>query len=694
MNKPFTNALLVLFLLLTTVLLLSCSQSTDVENPVFEPKISATPPLEVVGDSGIGSSELQISDTEEEIALPLEDEVEESPSATPTIHLTPTPDLRPLPEHWQQWPVIPEISPNAIEIYWRGIAMGNDPQRFSKIGDCQSIKEVLLGIYDLPNRYRLREGEDNLQEIIDQFAGSFNRDGMAVKGGFNAATVLSPIWADPELCKAGETPIECEFRVHNPSIVIISLEVWWEGRSPERYEQYMRKIIETAISQGIVPILSTKADNVEGNHNINYTTAKLAYEYDIPLWNFWLAAQSLPHQGIDPDRDGFHITVAAWNERSYTALKSLEAVWHAAHSRPLEVEPAEDEINTIVIDPVLFPSTSLADYGISGQLFVETSLTFNGNQTPNGVYVFDFDQGLFDRILEPGFEILTSHPSYGMLVGNATEFGIYKDGTYLPFTFTAELELDQAPLHLISENSFVEVLSKASALDVNLYTFNPMGNVSLVSQKTLDIDVSTIANLSEAVILLKPADCTEQKCEILFIDQYLTGQPEFSWADIGVASNLLMNQEGTTLAYWKDVDGSESLFLGDVSPNLRENYIGLFGNVFLDQAWSHDGANLAAIKMNRSDYYGRATPLLHFIVNGQTFSVATLPEMEGLNPQIVWSPDDLTIASSATNLGSDNSAKIVIRLYNVDTRQVEYVQEANTLQSDLFIAITNMVWLP
>jgi hypothetical protein len=694
MNKPSMHILLAFILLLTTMLLISCSQSADIENPGLESMTSATPSLEVAGENAVVPTERPNSDVDEQSNVTLDDEAVELPTATPILHLTATPDLRPLPEQWQQWPVIPEISPNAIEIYWRGIAMGNDPQRFSKIGDCQSIKEVLLGIYDLPNRYRLREGDDNLQEIIDQFAGSFNRDGMAVQGGFNAATVLSPIWGNPKLCKAGETPIECEFRVHNPSIVIISLEVWWEGRSPERYEQYMRKIIETAISQGILPILSTKADNVEGDHNINYTTAKLAYEYDIPLWNFWLAAQSLPHQGIDPDRDGFHITVAAWNERSYTALKSLEAVWLATHSHPLEVEPAEDELNTIVIDPVLFPSTSLADYGISGQLFIETSLTLNGNQTPNGVYVFDFDQGLFERILEPGFEILTSNPDYGMLVGNASEFGIYKDGAYLPFTSAAEVEYDQATLKLIADNSFVEVLSTASALEINLYTFDTMGNISLTSQKTLDIDTSTVADLNEAVILVKSADCTEQKCEIHFIDQYLTDQPEISRADIGIASNLLMNQKGTALAFWEDVDGSESLILGDINPNLRDNYIGLFGNVYLAQAWSHDGTNLAAIKMSRSDYYGRATSLLHFIVNRQSSSVATLPEMEGLNPQIVWSPDDLTIATTATVLGSDNSAKIVIRLYHIETQQVSFVLEANNLQSDVFIAITKMVWLP
>ena len=51
-----------------------------------------------------------------------------------------------------------------------------------------------------------------MQATIDQFSGSFNRDGMAVKGGFNAASVLSPMWADPS-CQAGETPLEFATKV-------------------------------------------------------------------------------------------------------------------------------------------------------------------------------------------------------------------------------------------------------------------------------------------------------------------------------------------------------------------------------------------------------------------------------------------------------------------------------------------------
>ncbi|HZW02372.1 MAG TPA: hypothetical protein VFF68_00480, partial [Anaerolineaceae bacterium] len=246
-------------------------------------------------------------------------------SAQPTA----TPDQRLDPADWREWPIVPErVSDFARQVYQKGLEMGNDPRHFSKIGDCQAIREVLMGVYDKPGQYRLPEDQPYLADTIEHFAGSFNRDGQGVKGGFNAAAVLSPLWADPQACQPGETPMACEYRTYRPSIVIISLEVWWDGRTPDRYVEYMRRIIDFYLEKGVVPVLSTKADNVEGDHAINLATAQLAYEYDLPLWNWWRVAQALPNRGLDPGRpDGFHISYDAWTPRGRTALQSLDAVW-------------------------------------------------------------------------------------------------------------------------------------------------------------------------------------------------------------------------------------------------------------------------------------------------------------------------------------------------------------------------------
>jgi len=242
-------------------------------------------------------------------------------------------EVRLPPEKWQEWPIVPSITAHALAIYQKGIAMGNDPHAFSKIGDCQSVTAAFFGIYDQPGAYSLPRGYESLQQTIDWFRGSFGRESKAVKGGYNVASVLTPtslLWAYPNACNAGETPLDCEFREHKPSIVIISMETGFSGRTPAVYEKYMRQIIDYVIAKGALPILATKADNFEGDQSINLTTAKLATEYDLPLWNFWRAVQPLPDHGMDMVRnDKFHISVEAWNVRSFTGLEALDALWRA-----------------------------------------------------------------------------------------------------------------------------------------------------------------------------------------------------------------------------------------------------------------------------------------------------------------------------------------------------------------------------
>ena len=256
--------------------------------------------------------------------------------------VTATPDIRLDPDDWKNWPVVPTISSRALEIYRQGLTQGNDPTHFSKIGDCQNVTSYFLADFDR-NRYTLGENYDYLQDVIDHYAGSWGRDSLAVKGGFNVASVLNPMMADPDLCESNESPIACELRVNQPSIVIISLETWWNHDDPTKYEFYMRKILDEVIAFGALPIIATKADNLEGDHIINQSIAQLAYEYDIPMWNFWAAADALPEHGLT--EDGFHLTLGlgnyfdnpdnfagAWPIRNLTALQSMDAVYQAVNT--------------------------------------------------------------------------------------------------------------------------------------------------------------------------------------------------------------------------------------------------------------------------------------------------------------------------------------------------------------------------
>jgi hypothetical protein len=185
-------------------------------------------------------------------------------------------------------PAVPTgVSGPMREVYQRGLEMGNDPKRFSVIGDCQNVSSYFLSVFDKPSEFALGEEYAYLQPTIDYYQGSYSRQSLAVKGGFNVAAILSPLRADPKLCNKNESPLDCELRTWKPSVVFVSMETWWSEKPADVYDKHMRHVIERILEKGAVPIIATKADNLEGDHSINATIAQIAY--DIPLWNYWAA---------------------------------------------------------------------------------------------------------------------------------------------------------------------------------------------------------------------------------------------------------------------------------------------------------------------------------------------------------------------------------------------------------------------
>ena len=335
MVRKGNNFILAAVLLLIMVFaLVGCSSPSGMESQATLDGKDTPTPVDITGDDSAstpsapgGGEDVTV------IPTPTPDEVRVSQTLEPTA-LSPRATFD--PNTWQDFPVIPVVSEGAREIYRRGLSLGNNPHTFAKVGDCQNVPSMFLSIFDHEGFYSLGEDQAHLEELIEWFEGSYSRESEAVRRGFNAASVVSPLWANPVSCEAGETPLDCELRLHQPSIALVSLETWWEG-DPDNYEKYVRDILETLIENGTLPILATKADNLEGDHRINIILARLAYEYDIPLWNFWRAIQSLPNHGLM--EDGFHLTfaenhfddpeamLAAWPWRNLTALQSLAAVW-------------------------------------------------------------------------------------------------------------------------------------------------------------------------------------------------------------------------------------------------------------------------------------------------------------------------------------------------------------------------------
>ena len=253
---------------------------------------------------------------------------EPSPTASPT----PEPTLAaPLTlEDWKSWPVLPRVSTTAVEIYQRGLAQGNDPRAFAILGDCQSLPETFMGIYDTDSELTTRLPQA-LQETVAYFSGSFSRRGATIKEGTTAAALLWFAWHEDKYgCLPNETPLDCELRQVKPSIVFINIGTHYETRNII----YLRKVIDTLIAHGSLPILATKADNRELDDRLNLEMAQLALEYDLPLWNFYAAVSAMPENGVSLKAGEEHLGVIylvpeALERHRFTALQALDAVWRA-----------------------------------------------------------------------------------------------------------------------------------------------------------------------------------------------------------------------------------------------------------------------------------------------------------------------------------------------------------------------------
>lgn len=222
-----------------------------------------------------------------------------------------------------------------LTVYDKGQTLGRDLHVVSVVGDCESSSDWFLKDFSKDERFYNLGPYTELQNTIDHFKASLGYRSYAALRGATASTVLSPLWADPQACKSGETPLACEYRLHNPAFAFIALGTN-DIHKRDQFEPKMRQIIEYTLDQGIIPILVTKADNLEGDESINLSIARLAAEYHVPVWNFWAAVQPLPGHGLQEDKA--HLTFApnffdkpenlqgAWAVRNLTALQVLDAI--------------------------------------------------------------------------------------------------------------------------------------------------------------------------------------------------------------------------------------------------------------------------------------------------------------------------------------------------------------------------------
>ena len=229
-------------------------------------------------------------------------------------------------DYWKDWPILPVVSDHAKAIYEHGLQLGTNPHLFAVFGDCQSMPNVFMAVYD-EDADLVAQLPANLQETIHYFSGSFSQNNPTIWPGTDFAAILWDGWVQPifNYCKQNETPLDCVLRVRNPSIVLINLGTHYE----ERNYEYLTDMLQQLIDQGVLPVLALKADDREGNDSLNGEIAQAAIQFDIPVWNFYRAASALVNHGLkhSPDDHDIYLTNEGLELLRYSALQALDSVW-------------------------------------------------------------------------------------------------------------------------------------------------------------------------------------------------------------------------------------------------------------------------------------------------------------------------------------------------------------------------------
>ena len=220
-----------------------------------------------------------------------------------------------------------------------------DLRMFSIVGDSNStwlrnVGRIAAGVFEYDKHGYLRS-------MVTRFDPAIARVSVAVRGGIGATNMFDPVIAKQQSpdCRDGEGMFACELRQSRASIVFIQLGTG-DKFAWREFDANMRRMIDHALANNVLPVLVTKADDLEsiqggaGFNFINDTIRKLAAEYKLPLIDFYAASRTLPtipnpelpkrpftQYGLQ-DEWGyyFHLTDEGRSLRVITTLMMLDAI--------------------------------------------------------------------------------------------------------------------------------------------------------------------------------------------------------------------------------------------------------------------------------------------------------------------------------------------------------------------------------
>lgn len=247
--------------------------------------------------------------------------------------------------------VVSNIHASTREIFQHGQSLGNDPQIFSKIGDSITASRLFFsqigqGAVQLGDYEYLRPSMSYFLAGRIGPNNPFSHASLAARTAWRSDDLLDPALRTQGVCLAGESPLVCEYRVSRSAVALIMIGTNDLAQvSTTDYRRNLETIVEISIAWGVIPVLSTLPDRLNSPTSgrvilFNDIIRDVSLEYDVPLWEYWGALQTLPNWGISIDsihpsypEDMATATFTpqglryGYTLRNLTGLMVLDALW-------------------------------------------------------------------------------------------------------------------------------------------------------------------------------------------------------------------------------------------------------------------------------------------------------------------------------------------------------------------------------
>jgi hypothetical protein len=463
-------------------------------------------------------------------------------------------------------------------------------------------------------------------------------------------------------------------------------------------------------------VLATKADVAElgtGVHVMNPIIAKLAYEYDLPLWNFWRSAQPLPNHGIDPTRDGFHLSQDGYHLKSFVALQTLDAIRKAVSSSATSNQVAASATPAPLATQAVLPTP--APLCVTNANCVTFGLveSLDGDLRYKGVYWFDLSSGKMVQAAPAGFNLQSVSPDgKSLLINQGSRLLI------MPRSGGSPLQISDRFFYFSKQSAYWLTDGKSIAWIGSVKGKNVLElyDVANASSKVLsgadDRPIALFPSSDALGIYWQEGACTAMGvCSPEHVRYTgLDGKPGQGLDNV---IDPVFSPDGKFFAYMDpmyDVSYlsghyNANLIIENIQTRLPSRRLIVFQaargyevrNRLVNYSWSPDSTKSLAIIDDHS-FYDEKSKMLHIYVTDLTNSMLVQymqdKRLAGMEPQTVWSPDGkqvlVTLADGVKN--PNFNYRVNLQLLNVTTGEVKPFDQVTDLISSNYLYITNIYW--